>query len=156
MGDYRLERAGEEHALTVATMVAALLHELSGGTQQPDIAVLQTVAQARLRNRAEFVAYLAFDRGQDVVGVITVSAGTAIYAGGSLGTIQELYVAPAHRSATVGQLLLTAALDAGRAAGWNRIEVGAPSAARWQRTINFYKANGFAEIGPRLQRRLVS
>ena len=156
MGDYRLERAGDEHAQTVATMVAALLTELSGGARQPDVAGLLPVAQARLRNRADFLAFLAFDRDQVAVGVITVSAGIAIYAGGSLGTIQELYVSPAHRSAGVGQLLLAAAIDAGRAAGWNRVEVGAPSAARWQRTINFYKANGFVEIGPRLQRHLVS
>ncbi len=156
MSDYRLERAGIEHAPTVAKMVAALLTELSGGSRQLDGAALLPVAQARLHNRAEFFAWLAIDRGEEPVGVITVSTGVAIYAGGTLGTIQELYVSPAHRSAKVGQLLLAAAIDAGREAGWNRIEVGAPSAARWQRTINFYKANGFTEIGPRLQRRLAS
>src|SRR5262245_37816142 len=124
MGDYRLERAGEAHASTVATMVAALLSELSGGAQSPDVAALLAVAQARLRKPSEFVAVLAFGPGEAAVGVITVSAGVAIYAGGALGTIQELYVAPAHRSAGVGRLLLAAAIDAGRAAGWNRIEVG--------------------------------
>ena len=156
MSDYRLQRADSEHASTVAKMVAALLSELSGGTRRPDVADLLPVAQARLGSRTDFFAFLAFDRGQEPVGVITVSAGVAIYAGGTLGTIQELYVSPAHRSAKVGQLLLATAIDAGHRAGWNRIEVGAPSAARWQRTINFYKANGFTEIGPRLQRRLAS
>lgn len=156
MSDYRLERADTGHASTVANLVAALISELSGGSRQQDAAALLPVALARLRNRAEFFAFLAFDRGQEPVGVITLSAGVAIYAGGTLGTIQELYVAPAHRSAKVGQLLLAAVIDVGRRAGWTRIEVGAPSAARWQRTIDFYKANGFTEIGPRLQQRLAS
>jgi GNAT superfamily N-acetyltransferase len=156
MAEFRLERADSEHAPIVARMVAALLTELSGGVRQPDVATLLPVAQARLANRDEFFAFLAFDQGQEPVGVIAASAAVAIYAGGALGTIQELYVAPAHRSARVGQLLLAAVIDAGRRAGWNRLEVGAPSAARWQRTIDFYKANGFTEIGPRLQRHLVS
>jgi hypothetical protein len=30
------------------------------------------------------------------------------------------------------------------------LEVGAPDVPRWQRTVDFYKRNGFKEVGPRL------
>ncbi len=156
MTRYRIERAVPGQAETVATMVAALLKELSGGAQQLQTADLLPVARARLEQQASFFAWLAIDADESVVGVITASAGTAIYAGGTLGTIQELYVLPPHRSAGIGQMLLDAVLETARREGWNRVEVGAPSATRWQRTIDFYKANGFVEIGPRLQRRLTS
>jgi GNAT superfamily N-acetyltransferase len=90
------------------------------------------------------------------VGVITVSTSAAIYAAGIVGTIQELYVVPALRSAAVGATLLSTVVEVGRASGWNRLEVGAPSQERWKRTIDFYEANGFTEIGPRLGRRLTT
>jgi GNAT superfamily N-acetyltransferase len=91
-----------------------------------------------------------------VLGVITVTAGAAIYANGIVGTIQELYVVPASRTAAVGTALLATVVELGQKSGWNRLEVGAPSQARWQRTIDFYKRNGFGEIGPRLQKRLTT
>ncbi len=154
MCGYRIERVAVDHAETVAKMVAGLLVELSGGVRQVKGTDLLRVAQERLRSRSNFFAYIAFGQGDDPVGVITVSTAAAIYAAGAVGTIQELYVAPAHRSAGLGRLLLATVVELGRKAGWNRIEVGAPSQERWQRTINFYKANGFSEIGPRLQHRV--
>ena len=155
MSRYRVERAAAEHAETVARMVAVLLFELSEGGRRVDTADLLPVARERLRSRADFFAYIACDRADDPVGLITVSTAPAIYAAGIVGTIHELYVAPAHRSSGLGRLLLATVAELGRTAGWNRLEVGAPSQNRWQRTINFYKANGFSEIGPRLQQRLV-
>lgn len=154
MCGYRIERVAVDHAETVAKMVAGLLFELSGGARQVQVADLLPVAQERLHSRSDFFAYVAFDQGHAPVGVITVSTAAAIYAAGTVGTIQELYVAPAHRSAGLGRLLLSTVVELGRKAGWNRIEVGAPSEDRWARTINFYKANGFSEIGPRLQHRV--
>lgn len=45
---------------------------------------------------------------------------TAIYAGGKFDEISEFYVAPRHRSAGVGALLVDAAADFGRnRAGWS-------------------------------------
>jgi GNAT superfamily N-acetyltransferase len=154
MSGYQIKPATVDHAEAVSKMVAALLLELSGGTRQLEIADLVPIAKERLRHRSHFFAYIAFDRGDAPVGVITVSTAPAIYAAGIVGTIQELYVAPAYRSAGVGRSLLATVTELGRTSGWNRIEVGAPSQDTWQRTINFYKANGFSEIGPRLHQRL--
>lgn len=154
MGGYRIERGGVEHAEAIVRLVAALLFELSGGARHVDVADHFPVAQELLRSRSDLFAYIAFDQADDPVGVITVSTAAAIYAAGTVGTIQELYVAPAHRSAGLGRSLLTTVAERGHKAGWDRIEVGAPSEVQWRRTVNFYKANGFSEIGPRLQQRL--
>lgn len=155
MDTFDIFRAEVAQAETVATLVAALLSELSGAAQPVMPAKLLPTARSRLLCRSTFFAYLATDATRRPAGVITVSTGIAIYAAGTVATIQELYVEPAHRSSGLGRTLLSTMVERGRAEGWNRIEVGAPSAARWQRTIDFYKANGFSEIGPRLQLRLM-
>jgi GNAT superfamily N-acetyltransferase len=154
VGAPRIARAGPEHADIVADLVAALLTELSGGVRRFVATEFLSTAHARLEDRSHFFAFIARDHADNVPGVITVTAGVAIYANGIVGTIQELYVTSASRSAAVGAALLRAVIELGQRSGWNRLEVGAPSQARWQRTIDFYKRNGFEEIGPRLQKRL--
>ncbi len=85
-------------------------------------------------------------------GVVTLNQCAAIYAGGRFGEICELYVGPDDRSAGLGQRLVEAAVDYAREAGWTRLEVGAPPQPEWQRTTDFYLANGFTLVGPRLRR----
>lgn len=156
MAGLHIVRADVAQAEAVASLIAALLSELSGAGQKVAPAALLPTARTRLLCRATFFAYLATDAAQRAAGVITVSTGVAIYAAGIVATIQEFYVEPGHRSAGLGRFFLSTLVECGRAAGWNRIEVGAPSAERWQRTIDFYRANGFTEIGPRLQLRLAA
>jgi hypothetical protein len=98
----RIERASGDHAEIIARMVAALLFELSGGRWRGGVLDLLPTVKERLADQSGFFAYVAFDQHADAVGVITVSTVSAIYAAGVVGTIQELYVAPASRSAGVG------------------------------------------------------
>ncbi len=51
---------------------------------------------------------------------------------------------------------MEAAVAQARESGWKRLEVGAPAAAHWPRTLEFYLANGFTEVGPRLKREVGS
>ena len=85
------------------------------------------------------------------VGVMVLNDCSAICAGGRFGEICELYVGPDDRSAGLGRHLIEAAVDYARKAGWTRLEVGAPEQPRWQRTTDFYRANGFTLVGPRLR-----
>ncbi len=75
----------------------------------------------------------------------------AIYAGGRHGIINEMYVAPAHRSSGTGARLMAEAAVVGRERGWRRLEVTAPEAPRWSRTRAFYERQGFAFAGPKLK-----
>ena len=87
------------------------------------------MAKQRLADRFGLFAFVALGPDDDAVGVIAVSTGGAIYAACVVGTIQELYVAPAWRSAGVGRELLERVVELGGRSGWNRIEV-----EPWERT----------------------
>lgn len=85
------------------------------------------------------------------MGVLTLTDHFAIYAGGRYGVIDELYVAPGHRSAGVGGMLLEAAKTLGREKAWRRLDVTAPAGEAWERTVRFYEARGFVFTGPKLR-----
>jgi GNAT superfamily N-acetyltransferase len=93
---------------------------------------------------------LARADGRDV-GVLTLTEQFAIYAGGRYGVIDELYVAPEHRSAGVGARLLEAAAALGATRGWRRLDVTAPPGTAWERTVRFYENHGFVFTGPKLR-----
>lgn len=57
---------------------------------------------------------------------------------------------PDWRSSKVGNALVSEAVAIAKKKQWQRIEVGAPPAGEWSRTIAFYKAYGFTEIRSRL------
>ena len=71
-------------------------------------------------------------------------------AGGRFGEISELYVNPAARSGGVTPRLPRAAVGFAGAGNRDRLEVGAPDVPRWNRTVAFYRRNGFVEVGPGL------
>lgn len=100
-----------------------------------------------------FTAFAAYD-GDTVIGVITLVENFAIYAGGWYGIINELYIEPDNRSKGIGKELLETVKDYGRNRGWKRIDVTAPPGDTWERTVNFYKREGFVFAGPKLKIKL--
>ncbi len=146
----------DRDALIVADLVAELLTELSGGSEV-EPGSLEEVARTLLK-RDDVTGSLAIDPdGPDPdmpVGIILLNQCAAIYAGGIFGEITELYIRPDYRSRGVAARLLSAAEATGRARGWARLEVGAPSQPAWHRTLAFYQRQGFLETGPRLRRLL--
>ncbi|MWC27601.1 GNAT family N-acetyltransferase [Paenibacillus sp. MMS18-CY102] len=126
-----------------------MLEELSGIII--DEFSIQQTCESLLSNIDHYIAYVALDHSETCIGVITTFETYALYACGKIGTIQELYVAPEHRSMHVGKVLLQCVIDYGKTHSWRRIEVGAPNAQLWGRTLSFYKNMGFSEIGPRLK-----
>ena len=98
-----------------------------------------------------FIAYLARTEGGEPVGVATLTEAVAAYAQGRYGIISELYVAPEYRSNGVGHRLLEAVKALARARGWRRVDVTAPPEARWERTVEFYRGQGFVFTGPKLR-----
>ena len=91
---------------------------------------------------------LALDDDEDVVGVLTLVESLALYAGGRIGVVNELYVVPEYRSEGVGKLLLDAAKELAESRGWVRLEVTTPG-ADYPKTLHFYEREGFMAIGPR-------
>ena len=142
-----IDQARAEDAAVVADFVTRLLAELFDSARDP--AEMKATARNLLARPDLFTAFIA-RRGDTPVGVLTLATCVSVYAGGRFGEIAELCVNPGERSTGVGEALIAAAADYGRQQGWSRLEVGAPPADRWARTVAFYERNGFSEIGPRL------
>lgn len=137
---------------TVADLVHALLSELTPeGEKKPSRDAVRSSSNAILKEKCGVWALLAEDDEGRPAGVLTLNECASIYAGGKFGEISELYVVPQFRSAGAGQQLIRAAVRFGHGRKWRRLEVGAPDVPRWNRTVDFYLKNGFAEVGPRLK-----
>lgn len=148
-----LRQAEVDDAGTVAELVHRLVSELDPGrADAKSLARYQHAAAQLVGKDAGYWAFIAETPEDSAVGLITLNECTAIYAEGRFGTIAELYIAPAYRSQGVGALLLERAITFAGTRGWVRLEVGAPDQPRWSRTFDFYRRNGFVEIGPRLKR----
>ncbi len=133
----------------VGNLVYELLAEIYPDGAYKRDAFVET-ARALLTGSEGVWSFLATTLDDRDVGVITINRCAAISSGGRFGEISELYVVPDYRSKGVGSLLIDATVRFVRERGWHSIEVGAPSAPTWQRTIDFYLGHGFEEVGPRL------
>jgi GNAT superfamily N-acetyltransferase len=144
-------RATPEQLPLVLRLVQRLLMELSDDPAEFDGWDPAKVRPALEAAGDRFAALLAQTAEGQVVGVATLTEGVAAYAHGRYGIISELYVVPSHRSHGVGQMLLHAVKAYGRERGWRRVDVTAPPEARWERTVEFYRRNGFVFTGPKLR-----
>jgi GNAT superfamily N-acetyltransferase len=142
-------QATSEEFDQVGHLVYALLTELYPDLPYERSAFIDA-ARTLLETGRDVWSFLARAPDGRAVGVVTLNECAAIYAGGHFGEISEFYVVPDFRSKGVGALLLEAAVEFGRQRGWSNIEVGAPRVPAWQRTFDFYRRNGFEEVGPRL------
>ncbi|MGO8943166.1 MAG: GNAT family N-acetyltransferase [Syntrophobacteraceae bacterium] len=139
-----------EDAETVSRLTRELFAEL--GHQPPFADFNQSVAFCQdILEKDEYSAFLAFDEKGFASGIITLSEGISIYAGGNFGVIREFYVVPEMRCKRVGKALLEKARESAKSRDWKRIEVTLPSKDKWTRTYSFYSREGFKDIGPRLK-----
>jgi len=146
-----IRAAGPADAAILGTLVAALLAELSGRSEEArSPAALTRLAEELLATPSGYSALIAEGGAGRPLAVLTLTASAAVYAGGRFGTIAEFYVVPEQRSGGLGARLVAAAVEEARRRGWRRLEVGAPAVPLWQRSVDFYRRCGFAEIGPRL------
>jgi len=144
-----VQQASSRECERVGHLVYELMKELSPGEDHQRSAFVDAASTLLTGNEGVWSYLATISAGRDV-GVVTLNECAAINWGGRFGEVCELYVVPDFRSKGVGALLIEAAISFGRERGWLGIEVGAPSAPTWQRTIDFYRRNGFEEVGPRL------
>ena len=88
----------------------------------------------------------AFDENQ-IVGFGAMCESHSLYAEGAFGIIQEFYVIPNYRSKEVGKSLIKEIVDFAKAKGWKRLELCTPPIPEFDRTVDFYKYNGFEITG---------
>jgi GNAT superfamily N-acetyltransferase len=88
----------------------------------------------------------AFDENQ-IVGFGAMCESHSLYAEGAFGIIQEFYVIPNYRSKEVGKSLIKEIVDFAKGKGWKRLELCTPPIPEFDRTVDFYKSNGFEITG---------
>lgn len=135
-----------------AVLLGMLFDELGdSGQSQFDSTEMKTTIQSVFFESETNWAYLARSTDGQAVGVIALNQCCSTYAGGIFGEITEFYVLPDWRSRQIGKQLLQMAGQLAKVKFWKRLEVGAPPKDRWQRSSQFYQANGFEDVGPRLR-----
>jgi len=143
--------AAAADAETIAGMAVALTEEICHrtGAQHFDLDIDATAALcARMLAQGNYTALLARVDGRPV-GFVGLSQGCALYAGGTIGTMQEFYVAPEFRSGGIGAALIEAVKAHARTQGWCRIEVCTPPLPAFDGSLRFYQREGFEISGGR-------
>ena len=143
-------------ASLIAAMAVALTTEISTavGIRQFDMDVENTARLcAEGLEAGRYFAFVAECDGESA-GFAGLSEGWALYAGGAVGTLEELYVAPAFRSSGTGAALLAAIDKLALSRGWRRIEVCTPPLPEFDRSLAFYERHGFAITGGRKMKKI--
>jgi GNAT superfamily N-acetyltransferase len=177
MDDHRttIAPAGPAEIGEALALIEALLAEL--GDEGDEYAQIDCGKLERDLGEASasgrFLALLVRDDSGTAIGVLTLSASFAVYAGGEYGVIDEMYVRPEYRGRGVGARLVEAAVRVAEERRWFRLDVtgpgtgeesGGPSAegsavpAGCNATvggadaIRFYRRLGFEPTGLKLRR----
>jgi len=131
--------------------VGKLLHEIMAAVSDKVFnfhqADTETRAGAWLRDGCYSV--LLAREGNVPIGFLALYQSYALYTEGIYGTIPEFYVRPVHRSKGVGAALLERARRLGQSRGWRRLEVTTPPLPEFDRTLAFYRHEGFSISGGR-------
>lgn len=154
MVPYKITRAKIEDAALVSSLICALLKDFNEKSKTNFVVDTDQVTKTaeQLLARENFGGFLATNlQSNEVVGLITISQGTAIYNGGDFGVITELYVDKNERSNGLGYSLVNQALKFAKTQNWSKVEVGSPNEKEWPITVSFYKKNGFTEKGIKLR-----
>lgn len=85
--------------------------------------------------------------GDKVIGFGAICESHSLYAEGSFGIIQEFYVVPEYRSKEIGKFLIQAIVEFAKEQRWKRLELCTPPIPEFDRTVDFYKSNGFEITG---------
>lgn len=88
----------------------------------------------------------AFDRDK-IIGFGAICESRSLYAKGSFGIIQEFYVMPEYRCKEVGKSLIREIVEYAKKQKWKRLELCTPPVPEFDRTVEFYQANGFEITG---------
>ena len=146
-----IHEATKKDASTIGKLVYSLMVEVKHESPNMNEVFYTSKAEELLESSLPNHVFIARDTAGNPVGFITIGMSSAIYAEGTFGVINELYVLPQLRSAGIGKLLLDAAKRLAVAKGWTRLEVTAAHEQINPLAIRFYQRENFVETGPRLK-----
>ncbi|AFH62621.2 GCN5 family acetyltransferase [Paenibacillus mucilaginosus K02] len=157
---FKMHQAGEADAEAVASLFEELIGEIidrAGGTTAAAFELGESAKLCgRLLASGSYRVWLAVtEEDGEPAGFLSVHDSASLYAGGAFGIIQELYVRPAYRSHGLGRQLIEVAAAYAAAVGWKRLEVCTPPLPAFDRSLEFYKREGFEVTGGRKMKRMI-
>ena len=133
----------------ICTMINELLDEIIREWGQGANEFNESHALRSLEKGIEsgnFWVFVAKDR-QQLVGLISLVESFALYAGGTYGTITELYIREPYRSQKIGKQLIDQVVEFAKQEKWQRLEVTTPPLPAFERSLNFYRKYDFQISG---------
>jgi len=146
-----IRQASNSDATHIAKMVKELTDEIIDrtGAQHFHVEVDETTVRCgRFLDTGLYEAYLAMEEAE-VMGFVALCECHALYAEGTFGIIQELYVRAAFRRAGTGGALVEVAKEHARKKGWTRLELCTPPIPEFEPVVSFYEGHGFSVTGGR-------
>lgn len=148
-----IAQASIEHCAPISTMIGELLEEIATRADVQAFSFNREASCGLLQNFIaddNYVVFFTRDSSANAyAGFVTLCESRSIYAGGTFGTIPELYIRPAYRRRGIGRMLLDAARFHAEQRGWKRLEVTTPPLPAFDKTLAFYEREGFTITGGR-------
>ncbi len=138
-----------EQAEEIANLAVCLTNEIieRTGTKHFDVDVPLAIELCKnYVSNGLYNIIAAFD-ADNIVGFGALCESHSLYAEGTFGIIQEFYVMPEYRSKEVGKGLIQEIIKLATTNEWKRLELCTPPTPEFDRTVEFYKSNGFEITG---------
>lgn len=133
----------------IAKLAVCLTNEIIRRTGTAHFNVDNSLAEKLCENYLSNGIYNVIAAVDDdkIVGFSALCESHSIYAEGAFGIIQEFYVMPECRSKEVGKGLVNEVIAFAKNRKWKRLELCTPPLPEFDRTVDFYLANGFEVAG---------
>ncbi len=150
-----LDKSNSGHIAELAVCLTNEIIERTGAELfNVDLPSTKTLCQQFMEN-GQYHVIAAY--GDDkIIGFATLCESHSLYAEGTFGIIQELYVSPNYRSNTIGRQLIEAAVDYADNMNWKRLELCTPPLPAFEKTVEFYQSNGFDITGGHKMKRIIA
>ena len=139
----------EDKSNEVAKLAVCLTSEIIERTGikhfDVDVSLAEKLCKQFLE-QGKYSIVAAFDNDH-IVGFGALCESHSLYAEGTFGIIQEFYVLPEYRSKSIGKELLESIIGYAKSKLWVRLELCTPPIPEFDRTVSFYKENGFEITG---------
>lgn len=136
----RVARASDEQLETVVSLLTAQLREHD--IFPPEDALREVAASVLGEPRHGFI--LLASGGEQFVGIAYAAAHLSAEHGGTVGWLEELYVAPEWRGRGAGSALLTEVVAVTQQLGWRALELEV--VAGHERAVPLYLRHGFQPV----------
>jgi GNAT superfamily N-acetyltransferase len=145
----KIELINKDSAEEIAKLAVCLTDEIIERTGLQAFDVDVPLATKLCRNYIENGQYnvIAVFDDEKIIGFGALCESFSLYAEGAFGIIQEFYVSPEYRSQKVGQKLIQKIIEFAKGKNWKRLELCTPPIPAFDRSVEFYKENGFEITG---------